>query len=76
MRPTFDDGTTTSVETHVLNWSDDLYGDVVRVRFLRRLRDEKKFGSIADLKSQIERDVSRAQEYFLRAGVRRHLSIV
>lgn len=76
MRPTFDDGTTTSVETHVLNWSDDLYGDVVRVRFLRRLRDEKKFGSIADLKSQIERDVSRAEEYFLRAGVKRRLSIV
>jgi riboflavin kinase/FMN adenylyltransferase len=76
MRPTFDDGTTTSVETHVLNWSDDLYGDVVRVRFLRRLRDEKKFGSIADLKSQIERDVSRAEEYFLRGGVKRHLSIV
>ncbi|HEX3228176.1 MAG TPA: bifunctional riboflavin kinase/FAD synthetase [Pyrinomonadaceae bacterium] len=76
MRPTFDDGTTTSVETHVLNWSDDLYGDVVRVRFLRRLRDEKKFGSIADLKSQIERDVSRAEEYFRRAGVKRRLSIV
>jgi len=76
VRPTFDDGTTTSVETHVLNWSDDLYGDVVRVRFLRRLRDEKKFGSIADLKSQIERDVSRAEKFFLRAGVKRRLAIV
>src|SRR6266581_4685104 len=36
-RPTFDSGAETSVETHVLNWSGDLYGDVVRVRFLHRL---------------------------------------
>src|SRR5207253_4762478 len=58
-RPTFDDGSETSVETHVLNWSGDLYGDVVRVRFLHRLREEKKFGSIEELRSQIEYDVSR-----------------
>ena len=75
-RPTFTDGTETSVETHVINWSGDLYGDVVRVRFLHRLRAEKKFNSIADLKTQIEQDVARAHQYFKHASVKRHLSIV
>ncbi len=74
-RPTFDDDRGTSIETHVLNWSGDLYGDVVRVRFLHRLRDEKKFASIDDLKDQIKRDVSRAESYFERAGVKRSLAI-
>jgi riboflavin kinase / FMN adenylyltransferase len=75
-RPTFGDGTETSVETHVMAWSGDLYGDVVRVRFLHRLRDEKKFGSIDELKSQIGSDVTRAENYFERAGVKRSLAIV
>ena len=75
-RPTFESGTETSVETFVMNWSGDLYGDVVRVRFLHRLRDEKKFSSIDELKTQIERDVSRAVEYFEHAGARKELSVV
>jgi riboflavin kinase / FMN adenylyltransferase len=46
------------------------------VRFLHRLRDEKKFASVDELKMQIGCDVSRAQEYFCRAGVKRALTIV
>jgi riboflavin kinase/FMN adenylyltransferase len=76
VRPTFGDALDPSVETHVINWSGDLYADVLRVRFLHRLRDEKKFRSIDDLKSQIERDVFRAQRFFDRAGVKRSLTIV
>ena len=75
-RPTFDDARGISVETHVLNWSGDLYGDVVRVRFLHRLRDEEKFGSIDELKAQIARDVARAENYFARTGVKGSLAIV
>jgi riboflavin kinase/FMN adenylyltransferase len=74
-RPTFESGSTSSVETYVMNWSGDLYGDVVRVRFLHRLRDEKKFGSIDELTAQIERDVARAGEFLKRVGVRRSLVI-
>jgi riboflavin kinase/FMN adenylyltransferase len=74
-RPTFGEGLEPSVETHVMNWSGVLYGDVVRVRFLHRLRDEKKFSSIEELKAQIARDVLRAQRYLERAGVKRALSI-
>jgi riboflavin kinase/FMN adenylyltransferase len=75
-RPTFDDHRGTSLETHVMNWSGNLYGDVVRVRFLHRLRDEKKFGSVDELKRQIESDVVRVHDYFQHVGVRRHLAIV
>jgi len=75
-RPTFESAAATSVETFVMNYSGDLYGDVVRVRFLYRLRDEQKFGSVDELKSQIERDVARAENYFKRAGVKQSLAIV
>jgi len=75
-RPTFGDALEPSVETYVLGWSGDLYGDVLRVRFLHRLREEKKFSSIDELKTQIDRDVARAHRYFERAGVKRSLAIV
>jgi riboflavin kinase/FMN adenylyltransferase len=76
MRPTFADDRGVSIETHIMNWSGSLYGDVVRVRFLHRLRDEKKFGSVDELKTQIQRDVSRAENYFRHAAVKRQLSII
>ena len=76
MRPTFGDATEPSIETFVMNWSGDLYGDVLRVRFLHRLRAEKEFASVAELKSQIDRDVARAQSYFERSCVKRALVIV
>ena len=75
-RPTFTADTEPSVETFVINWAGDLYGDVVRVRFLHRLRDERKFASIEELKTQIAKDVKRAQSYFERAGSRHMLSLV
>ena len=76
LRPTFGEATEPSVETYVMNWAGDLYGDVVRVRFLHRLRDERKFSSIEELKSQIEQDVKRAESYFERAGTRHMLSVI
>jgi len=75
-RPTFESAAATSVETFVMNYSGDLYGDVVRVRFLYSLRDEKKFGSVDQLRKQISADVGRAESYFKRAGVKRSLAIV
>ncbi|HJU55419.1 MAG TPA: bifunctional riboflavin kinase/FAD synthetase [Pyrinomonadaceae bacterium] len=76
-RPTFAGGATdTSIETYVMDWEGDLYGDVVRVRFLHRLRDEQKFASIEELKNQIAHDRDRASRYFERGGVRRTLAIV
>src|SRR5436309_7322947 len=75
-RPTFEsDAAQPSVETYVMDWTGDLYGDVVRVRFLHRLRDERKFASIDELKRQIANDRDRATEYFERSGVKRMLAI-
>jgi riboflavin kinase / FMN adenylyltransferase len=76
VRPTFGSESEPSVETFVINWSGDLYGDVVRVRFLYRLRDEKRFGSVEQLKTQIHRDVRRAEDYFERAGTRHMLTLI
>jgi riboflavin kinase/FMN adenylyltransferase len=75
-RPTFEDGNNRLVETHVMNWSGDLYGDVVRVRFLHRLRAEKKFASVDQLRTQIERDIARAHRYFETSGVHHSLALV
>ena len=76
LRPTFGADTEPSVETFVIDWAGDLYGDVVRVRFLHRLRDERKFNSIDELKKQIEYDVGCTRSYFERAGARHTLSVV
>ena len=76
LRPTFGDASEPSVETFVLNWDGDLYGDVVRVRFLYRLRDERKFSSVDELKRQIETDVARAETYFEHAATKHMLSVI
>ena len=76
LRPTFGGDTEPSVETFVIDWAGDLYGDVVRVRFLHRLRDERKFNSVDELKKQIEYDVRRTRRYFESAGARHTLSVV
>ena len=75
-RPTFEQEAEPSVETYVMNWSGDLYGDVARVRFLHRLRDERKFASLDELKRQIDFDRQRAERFFARRGVRQMLAIV
>lgn len=54
-RPTFDDMEVT-VEVHLLDFEGDLYGQTLRVEFLRRLRDEQKFDSPDALVTQLSRD--------------------
>lgn len=76
VRPTFESAGEPSVETFVMDWRGDLYGDVVRVRFLHRLRGERRFTSADELKRQIDADTERARKFFERAGVRRTLSVI
>jgi len=76
VRPTFESASEPSIETFVLNFNGDLYGDVLRVRFLHRIRDEKKFNGIEELKAQIEKDLRRAENYFKRRGVKNMLSVI
>ena len=49
---------------HLLNFSSDLYGQHVSVIFLKKLRDEKKFKSLDELKEQIKLDVTKAKLFF------------
>ena len=44
------------LETHVIGFSGDLYGKRLRISLLEKLRDEKRFASIGDLKEQLLRD--------------------
>lgn len=73
VRPTFDGDQLPSIETFVFDFDGDLYGEVLRVRFLHRIRDERKFGGIDELKSQIQKDSDRALSFFARKGVKNSL---
>ncbi|SPD75034.1 Riboflavin biosynthesis protein RibF [uncultured Desulfobacterium sp.] len=53
-----------SVETHVLDFSQDLVGKTIKVSFIERLRDEKTFKSIEELSRQIKEDSLKARELF------------
>lgn len=60
-RPTVDNGSDISVEAHIPGFSGDLYGKTVSLRFLRRLRDEHRFGSLDELQAAIRADIESLQ---------------
>jgi riboflavin kinase/FMN adenylyltransferase len=62
VRPTVS-GESETREVHLLDWSGDLYGRRITVDVLERIRDEKKFGSLDELKAQIEKDASAARAW-------------
>jgi riboflavin kinase/FMN adenylyltransferase len=68
-RPTFGDNLATTIETHVMDKSFDLYGRTVRLAFVQRLRDERKFPDLEALQEQISADVRRAARLFDRLSV-------
>jgi riboflavin kinase/FMN adenylyltransferase len=68
VRPTFNENEPT-IETHLLRYSGDLYGRRVRLSFVQRLRDERRFDSIDALRAQIEADQRRADHLFSRISV-------
>ena len=62
-RPTFG-ASGVSVETHLIEYAADLYGERACVRFLARLRDEMRFANPVELSDQIGRDLAAAVAYF------------
>ncbi len=62
--PTFNTGYTVHVETHLLDFAQDIYGESIRVEFIKKIRDEKKFSNVNDLIKQIENDAQNARSYF------------
>lgn len=67
-RPTFNDGRDLVAEAHILDFSSDLYGCMVELRFLKLLRKEQKFESVDSLKKQIGRDVEIGREWLSSRG--------
>jgi riboflavin kinase/FMN adenylyltransferase len=62
VRPTFGLGQSPLVEAYLLDRSEDLYGRVLRVDFIRRLRGERRFASAEALIEQMARDVAQTRE--------------
>ncbi len=60
--PTVETGLPPSLEVHLLDFKGDLYGDQLRVHFLRKLRDEQKFAGLPQLQEQIQKDIAQARE--------------
>ncbi len=68
-RPTFGDQLSTTVEIHVLKLDRNLYGRTLKLAFVQRLRDERKFPDVGALQEQIQADVRRATRLFDRLSV-------
>ena len=63
-RPTVYENYTRVVESHILGFSADVYGETVELLFFKRLRAEKLFPSVMDLSAQISKDVETTREFF------------
>ena len=64
IRPTVANGNSVTVESHLLDYSGNLYGRQARVEFYKFLRPEKKFSGFEELSAQIRCDAESAKEYF------------
>ena len=63
-RPTVSDSDRVSVETYLLGFEGDLYGQELRVEFCRRLRGEQRFDTLEALRQEIQRNIQQAEAYF------------
>lgn len=68
LRPTFDNGNDRSIEVHLLDFLGDLYGRVVRVDFVRRIRANVQFDSPASLVAQLQKDETVVRQVLTQNG--------
>ena len=64
VRPTINNNNTRSIEVYIMAFEKDIYGEKISVELLSYLREEKKFGSIDELKQEIHNDIVKAQQWF------------
>ena len=62
-RPTFN-GTQQTLEVHILNFNDDIYGKMISVAFVHKLRNERQFASKEALSEQLVKDAQMVEEQF------------
>lgn len=63
-KPTIEGENPTGVETHIFDFQEEIYGKEVKVSFISKIREEKKFASLDALKEQMARDVAFGKQYF------------
>lgn len=66
-RPTFEAGP--ALEIHLLDFQGDLYGETLRLYFVERLRDERKFAGVSELQAAVRHDIERARQILASAQV-------
>ena len=64
-------GTKVLLEVYILDFNQEIYGEYVEVIFKKKIRDEIKFSSFEELKSQIKKDTQSALQYFSSSSKRR-----
>ncbi len=69
-RPTVMENGRTVLETHLLGFSGVIYGALIKVEFLRKLRDNRKFPGLDALKTAVQQDIEKAKQYFSSLGCR------
>ena len=70
VRPTVSMGLKEALEVHILDFERNIYGSLINVEFLRKLREERKFGSFSDLIAQLEKDREETRRFA--AGLEDH----
>ena len=55
--PTVTNDTKKQIEVHIVNFDEDIYGETIKISFLDKIRDEKKFQTLTELKEQITKDI-------------------
>ncbi len=56
LRPTVSSASVRTIETHIFDFDEQIYGLDIRISFLRKIRDERRFGSLEELKARLEKD--------------------
>ncbi len=62
IRPTILDDNLINVETHILDFDEEIYGKIIKIEFIDRIRNEIKFNSLDELKMQISNDINQARK--------------
>lgn len=64
-KPTFELEDISTIEIHILDFSQEIYGELIEVELLEYIRDEKKFNNIEELKKEINSDIEKARNLLL-----------
>ncbi len=62
-KPTLSDGTNEILEAHIYDFDENIYGKIINVVFIKKVRDEENFGNIRVLKTQLQKDYSAFEKW-------------